>query len=649
MHPTGNIRIVERLVADGLITPEQQEAALNQVKMLGARIEEALIEVGALDEVALLKYLAALHQTRFVSTEKLAKADIERSTLERVPKKLAERDTVFPVLFDANAGVLSVVTPDPDNAPVLQEVQLASGAKEVRAFVGRPRAVRAAIAKAYNGDIHAFSTIDRSAHEQFSTMLDVYERNLVSEESMATALATEGTRRERMISSTDLERGAKRTAGGASGRGVTGEAYLETLNVLVSLIENARPDLRGHSSQVARLLRKVSERIGLSEVQRSAMIIAGYIHDLSKMSAYHLTTLNVSEYEGHRTAAAKLYRSPNRLMEAVALPREAMQAVEAMYERFDGQGLPGAMSGKDIPLGARLLAIADTYADLTQNPRNPFRKKLRPVQACEVLARYKGTIFDPNLVDLFKHTVTGDDLKARLLANRHRALIVDPDPEETTVLELRMIEQGFEVTQARSADQAIKALQKGEIEIVVSEIDLGDDDGLALLTEARKHPWGQKLPWIVVTGRSGGADAQKAFQMGAQDFMTKPVSSDLLVAKLKQIIEREAAQTGLRGVSGSLSEMSLPDMVQVLWHGRKTGSLKIRAGGEAGEIHFVNGAIFNALWANLRGEDAFYAMLGFSEGEFSLDPNFTAPQQVIQDSPEALLLEGMRRIDEQVR
>jgi hypothetical protein len=118
---------------------------------------------------------------------------------------------------------------------------------------------------------------------------------------------------------------------------------------------------------------------------------------------------------------------------------------------------------------------------------------------------------------------------------------------------------------------------------------------------------------------------------------------------LKQIIEREAAQRGLGGVSGSLSEMSLPDMVQVLWHGRKTGSLKIRAAGEAGEIHFVTGAIYNALWANLRGEEAFYAMLALSEGEFALDPNFTAPQQVIQDSPEALLLEGMRRIDEQVR
>ncbi|MGC4090408.1 MAG: hypothetical protein QM756_21525 [Polyangiaceae bacterium] len=65
-----------------------------------------------------------------------------------------------------------------------------------------------------------------------------------------------------------------------------------------------------------------------------------------------------------------------------------------------------------------------------------------------------------------------------------------------------------------------------------------------LLGEVRKRPWGQKLPWVVVTGRTGRNDAQKAFDLGAADFLAKPVSADLLVAKLKQIIEREAHARG---------------------------------------------------------------------------------------------------------
>lgn len=644
MSVAGNTRLVERLVADGQITPEQQEATLNQVQLTGERIEEALLDISAIEETALLKYLAALHKTRFVSTEKLSKADIDRHTLDKVPKMLAERDTVFPVLFDKKSQVLSVVTPDPDNAPALHDIQVASGVKEVRAFVGRPRAVRAAIAKAYNGDIHAFATLDSRAHEQFTAMLDVYERNLVSEESMVVALAEEpGVSRERMISGSDLE---KRKAVAPRG-GVSGDGYLETLNVLVTLLENTRPDLRGHSAQVARLIRKISERIGLGEVQRAGLMTAAYIHDLGKMGSYHLTCLNVAEYEGHRTSAAKQHKAPLRLMEAVQLPSEVTESVEKMYERYDGKGLPGGAKAKEIPLGARLLAIADTYADLTQNPRNPLRKRLRPLEACEILTRFSGTVFDPNLVDLFKNTVTGEDLKARLLANRHRALVIDTDPEETTVLELRMIEQGFEVTQAHTAEQALKVLNKGEIEIVVSEIDLPPGDGFGLLQQARQRSWGKKLPWIFVTHRSGRADAQRAFELGAADFMTKPISSDLLVAKVKQIMEREAHRDGgARGVSGALSEMGLPDIVQVLWHGRKTGSLKISSGGDTGEIHFVQGNIYNALWSNLRGAEAFFAMLKLDEGDFSLDPNFEAPQKVMTESPEALLLEGMRRLDE---
>jgi len=399
----GDVRLLDQMLMDQRISTEQYEASLTHYQANGGRIEESMLEVNAISEVDLLKYLAAFHKTRFVSTEKLSKADIHRTTLEKVPKKLAEGLGVFPVLWDPQAGVLSVVTSDPDNLEVLKEVQIFAAAKEVRAFVARPAAVRAAIAKAYGGDIHAFAILDRSAHEQFQTMLDVYERNLVSEETMAVALA-DARERERVLSGDALEQSASVAVGGLGT--VTSEPYIETLNVMVSLIENPRPDLRGHSSHVARLTKRIAERIGLAPVEVASMVVAAHLHDLGKMSAYHLTALNVSQYEGHRVAAEKSYMTPRRLLEGVNLNPSTIKALESMYERFDGTGLPGVLGGKDIPLGARILAITDTYADLTQNPRNPFRKTLRPMEASEVLERFKTTVFDPNLVDLFKHAVT---------------------------------------------------------------------------------------------------------------------------------------------------------------------------------------------------------------------------------------------------
>jgi response regulator RpfG family c-di-GMP phosphodiesterase len=640
MHPTGNPKIVEWLVGKGLMTPEQKENVLSQQQLLGGRIEEAIIDVGGLGELELLKFLANVYRTRFVSSEKLSKAQIDRATLDRVPKKLADQCTAFPVMYDGPSGTLSVVVADPDDTNLLREVQLAARVKHVQAFVGRPLAVKAAIAKHYGGDIHAFARLDRSAHEQFSGMMAVFERNLVSEESMAVALASIGPQ-ERTLTPQQIADG-----GPIDSQNLTDPSYLETLKVLVSLIESARADLRGHSAYVSRLVGKIAQRIGVSPAQNAAFCIAGQLHDLGKMGDQHLTALNVGVSETQRGRAQQAYNAPLRLMEAVKLPHDTIEALESLYERFGGDGLPGQRSGKDIPLGARLLAIADTYADLTRNAKNPFSKTLDPEEACGVLARYAPSIFDPNLVELFKHTVTGDDLKARLLADRHVALVVDLDPEETTVLELRMIEQGFEVRVARSVEAALKELRGGEIEIVVSEIDLGPRDGFGLLQEARQHAWGKQLPWVIVTRRGSRQDADRAFELGADDYMTKPLSGDLLVTKLKQIMDRRGRSAHARGVSGSLQEMGLPDIVQVLWHGRKSGSLKIHAAEGAGEIHFVEGQVYNALFGKKRGADAFYAMVALQAGEFAVDPSFVAPQRVIEDSPEGLLLEGLRRLDE---
>ncbi len=642
MHPTGNPKLADWLVSKGLITPEQREAALDQQRLLDGRIEEALLDTGAIDEPRLLKFLASTYKTRFVSTEKLAKAQIDRATLERVPKKLAEQCSAFPVTFDTNTKTLSVVVADADDQSILRQVKMVSGASKVHAFVARPMAVRAAIAKNYGGDIHAFARLDRAAREQLSSMMDVFERNLVSEESMAVALAEERPH-ERTFTAEQLTK-----ASGASDPALGEGAFREALNVLVSLLETGRAELRGHSSSVARLVGKLAERIGVTPSQQTAFCIAAHLHDLGKMGPQHLTALNAGIHEGHKQKAAQTHGAPARLMEAVRLPHETLEALQAMYERFGGEGFPNRLEGKDIPLGARLLAIADTYADLTRNPNNPFSKVLEPEQACKVLEKYSPALFDPHLVQLLRLTVTGDDLKAKLLESRHLALVVDVDPEETTVLELRLIEQGFDVRIARTPEQALQELSRGEIEIVVSELDLGGRDGLALLTEARGRATSKDLPWVIVTARSRREDANRAFELGVDDFVAKPISPDLLVTKVRQILQRKGRGATARGVTGSLEEMGLPELVQVLWHGRKTGSLEIVGPEASGEIHFVEGLIYNAMYGRTRGAEAFYAMCTIQKGRFSVDPRFQAPQRVVEESPEGLLLEGMRRLDEGV-
>ena len=639
-------RVCDCLVRDKVLKAEQTETVIAHVQRTGDRVEEAILELGLSSESEMLKALSGHYQVHFVSSEKLAKADVNRALIDMIPQRFAEKLGLCPVVFDARAHALTVVTADPEDVEALREAQVASGAREIKAVLARPAAVRALMAKAYGGDIHAFALLDRQAHAQLQAMLNVYERNLVTDDSMTISMAraeAKGRGRERILSEKDISDAGSTTI--AAGGGGSTE-YLELLNVLVSLLESSRADLRGHSSHVARLASRMAEKMGLDEASAGALVAAAYVNDLGKMGQYHLTAYNCGEYDGHRAAAQKACGVPARLLEPVHMAKDAIAAASHMYERYDGKGFPDGASGKEIPLSARVLAICDTYADLTQNPRNPFRKTLSAQEACAALSKHRGTIFDPNLVDLFRHTVLGEDLKARLLANRLQALIVDIDPEETTVLELRLIEQGFIARTARTAEHALTILAEGETDLVVSEIDLAPADGLALLAEARRSSWGKDLPWVIYTRRQERALAQKAFELGVIDFVSKPANADLLVAKLRAMLDQRASPRTSRGVSGRLRELGLPDMVQVLFHGRKSGSLKIRAPEGSGEIHFADGNVVNALWEELRGEEAFYAMLKLKDGEFGLDPSFRTQSRIIDSSSEALLLEGMRRMDE---
>jgi response regulator RpfG family c-di-GMP phosphodiesterase len=579
------------------------------------------------------------------------------------------------------------VSAEPDDTETLREVQLAADVRDVKAFLARPAAIKASIRKAYAGEAHAFATLERAAIAQIQTLHRVNELSFGPDLSKpptrgkAVAAAERAQLEQQLQLSDPPPRPAQAApqkapkiaappppvltvATPVSARAVasvqtaqavqavqaaSSENFLELLNVLVSLIEQSRAELRGHSAQVARLMRRVGERISLDAATTSALVAAAYVHDLGKLGQYHLTSLNAGEYDGHRAAAQKSFSTPARLVEAVKLPNETITAVNAMYERYDGRGFPDGASGKEIPLGARVLAVCDTYADLTENARNPYRKKLTTEEACAVLAKYKEKYFDPNLVDLFRHMVMGEGIRQRLLANRYTALIIDTDPEETTVVELRMIEQGFVVKTARSAEQAVQALAEGGLDLVVSEVDLQGSDGLALLADARKTEKGKDLPWVIYTRRQERVEAQKALALGALDYVTKPAATDVLVARLKAMLDQRAANNSSkesRGVSGSLQEMSLPDMIQVLSQARKTGSLRIRSKGESGQVDFAEGGVVDAALGQWLGEEAIYQMLKFTEGDFAFDPTIKPTSRRISQSTDAILLEGMRRLDE---
>jgi len=427
--------IGEILVRASVLSPEQLSQGHARAAGDRVRLEEALIDLGFVAEAVLLKVLSTQYKLQFVSSEKLSKTTVEKRTLALLSRQVAERYGVFPVSFDQSTLTLGVVTADPTDTELLRTVQEATQTGHVRPFLGRPRAVASAILRAYGGDLSAFAWMDLETHGQLYGYESVTRGQRIPADrpsasafppplgasqpppdvsygtlSQQQALSL-GTRRSQLPPAIGVDLGQLRAPAVPAFSSVAApsmagadalDGVVQVMTVLVGLIEADRPGLRGHSAQVARLVRRVAERMPAARSSIAAYVAAAHAHDLGKAGQYHLTSLNASEYETHRAAAQALVETPTRLLESVKLPRETADSLLSMYERFDGRGFPGTLAAQQIPLGARILAVADSYADLAQNPQNPFRRPLPAAEALEVLGKFARTIFDPDVLDTLR-------------------------------------------------------------------------------------------------------------------------------------------------------------------------------------------------------------------------------------------------------
>ena len=658
------------------MSPSLYDEVLMHAQRTQSTAEESILQLGLMSEAELLKYIAGIYQTRFVGSDRLAKAGVDPALLKKVPRKLAKRLTAFPILYDNRSRTLSVVAADVTDDDVRQQMQFTTGARDVKVYVAREAAIRAAIAKHYDQDSRPFEMLlsgassrqVRSSRESDPVpgWGQVFEDKdgLLIQRAGAQSIDVEqpaNNQHPEPESEEPPPQTQSRISAGhtlieqlsAPAQGddlnVGPEVYLETLSVLVTLIEQLNQERGGHSMRVARVCQQVGERIRLTTSQVQGILVAAYLHDVGVSADSHVTPFDVALDESRRDIARRIYSAPTRLLESVALPTTALDALRHRYERFDGKGFPERLSGKDIPLGARVLAVVESYIDLTQSKANALGRRVPAEEACDALEPHKGTTFDPAVVDWLRHIVLDEGMNTQILSARNRALIVDPDPEETAVLEMQFAGQGYEVTIERSVAGALRCLDAEKYDIVVSEVHLSDGQGFDLLRRIRGSSHA-KVPLMFVTSERAQSSVNRGLELGAADYVVKPASAAVVAAKASRVIaDSRTKKPGGRGVSGSLQEMSLPDVIQILGNGRKGGRLKVRSGMLQGELMFQDGSIHDARFGDLGGAEAVYGILRLVEGDFELEPDTTPVEDVIGIPTHHLLLEAMRRLDEEQR
>lgn len=117
--------IAKRLLADKRVDTLQLEMALSHAERVGESILDSLIDCRVINEEELLKYVANIYKTQFVSTQKLSRASIPQQTLALVPARAAENLGICPIVYDSRTDTVSVVIADTDNPDLLREMQMA--------------------------------------------------------------------------------------------------------------------------------------------------------------------------------------------------------------------------------------------------------------------------------------------------------------------------------------------------------------------------------------------------------------------------------------------------------------------------------------------------------------------------------------------
>jgi len=238
---------------------------------------------------------------------------------------------------------------------------------------------------------------------------------------------------------------------------------------------------------------------------------------------------------------------------------------------------------------------------------------------------------------------------------KQNLLVVDADPRSLRVLEVSLRNAGYNVAGCPSVGKAFEILHTNKPDLILSDTAFNDMNGFAFVEQLRQNSEWSEIPFIFLSSDGSIESKIRGLELGVQDYLTKPIYIREVIARVGIELARQA-RAGLTHkngdsrtrFSGSLSEMSVVDLLQTIDVSRKSGVLTlISADLQEGMISFDSGAVINATVEELVGEDAVYRQLLWREGTFDLEfRRVSLSERTVHRTTQALLMEGMRRLDD---
>ncbi len=234
-----------------------------------------------------------------------------------------------------------------------------------------------------------------------------------------------------------------------------------------------------------------------------------------------------------------------------------------------------------------------------------------------------------------------------------RVLLAEDEALMARMMADMLTELPVQVSVAHNGREALMSVDKSLPDLILLDCMMPELDGFEVAAALKANPTTQNIPIIFLTARGRVEDKIRGLELGAEDYLIKPVRREEMLARVRNVLRRfESRRAAVPAESslmrGRLEVMGLPNIVQALETERRTGTLRLSSEGRHGEILFLEGRIAYAVEGGRQGESAIFQMLAWDKGDFELEQTSgTGPAAAqVTRTNQSLIMEGMRRLDE---
>jgi len=303
---------------------------------------------------------------------------------------------------------------------------------------------------------------------------------------------------------------------------------------LANAIEAREESLHGHCERLAALGVRLGVELGLTDDEIETIRLGAILHDVGKIGIPDRILLKPGPLQPEELA---LMRTHPLIGDRLLEPLEGLQRVRPVvrhhHERWDGSGYPDGLAGEEIPLAARVVAVADAVEAMSGKREHRTRMGVDAIAA--ELRTHRGTQWDPAVVDATLALMERGELRferdglvvrvgpaaAEGGAPRHPVLLVEDDPEHAALARQVLEATLDDVAVSLATDLATaRELCAGSTwSLVVVDNRLPDGSGLELLRSLRETA--PAMPVLMLTGEGAESIAVEAFRQGAADYVVK--------------------------------------------------------------------------------------------------------------------------------